>query len=149
MRSRAQAGLPENVRTALEIGKKVLRIKGIGNYRFPSAYPTTCRALAMIHYVPLPHLPANFRVPEKFQNRFWYDEDKKSLAWEGPMFKLSFDRLREISHDYDYQRALEKLFQLSVPEEPAPRGHSRALAIVGGCVLVLAAAVIGVWVLRH
>ena len=53
----------------------------------------------MIHYVPLPRLPANFRVPENLRNRFWYDQDKKALAFEGPMFKLTFDRLREISHD--------------------------------------------------
>jgi len=102
----------------------------------------------MIHYVPLSHLPPNFHVPEKLQNRFWYDDDKKSLAYEGPMFKLTFDRLREISHDYDYQRALEKLFQLSVPEEPAPRGHSKALAITGGCVLLLMALVAAILLLR-
>ena len=102
----------------------------------------------MIHYVPLSHLPPSFRVPEKLQNRFWYDEDKKSLAYEGPMFKLTFDRLREISRDYDYQRALEKLFQLTVPEDSAPRGHSRVLAITGGCVLLLVALVVGILWLR-
>jgi hypothetical protein len=102
----------------------------------------------MIHYVPLNHLPPNFRVPEKLRNRFWYDEDKKALAYEGPMFKLTFDRLREISRDYDYQRALEKLFQLSVPEEPGPRGHGKALAIAGGCVLLLVALVVGIFLLR-
>jgi hypothetical protein len=64
------------------------------------------------------------------------------------MFKLTFDRLREISHDYDYQRALEKLFQLSVPEEPAPRGHNKALAITGGCVFLLVALVVGILLLR-
>lgn len=102
----------------------------------------------MIHYVPLNRLPPNFHVPEKLQNRFWYDEDKKSLVYEGPMFKLTFDRLREISHDYDYQRALEKLFRLSVPEEPAPRGRGKALAITGSCVLFLVAVVVGILLLR-
>ena len=102
----------------------------------------------MIHYVPLHRLPANFRVPENLRNRFWYDQDKKALAFEGPMFKLTFDRLREISHDYDYQRALEKLFQLAVPEEGSTRGHSATLVIVAGCVLALAAVVAGILVLR-
>ncbi len=102
----------------------------------------------MIHFVPLSRLPPNFHVPEKLQNRFWYDEDKQALAYEGPMFKLTFDRLREISHDYDYQRALEKLFQVSVPEEPAPRSHSKTLAITGACVLVLLAVAVGVLLLR-
>jgi len=103
----------------------------------------------MIHYVPLQRLPSNFRVPDKLQNRFWYDQDKHSLAYEGPMFKLTFDRLREISHDYDYQRALERLFQLSVPEEPAPpRGHGKAFAIAAGCTLALVALVVGIVLLR-
>ena len=74
----------------------------------------------MIHYVPLNRLPPNFRVPDKLQNRFWYDEDKKSLAYEGPMFKLTFDRLREISHDYDYQRAWR-----SSSSCPSPRNQPR------------------------
>jgi len=102
----------------------------------------------MIHYVPLHRLPASFRVPENLRNRFWYDQDKKALAFEGPMFKLTFDRLREISHDYDYQRALEKLFQLAVPEADTPRGRSATLVIVAGCVLALAAVVAGLLVLR-
>jgi hypothetical protein len=102
----------------------------------------------MIHYVPLNRLPPNFHVPEQLQNRFWYDEDKKALAFEGPMFKLTFDRLRQISHDYDYQRALERLFQLSVPEEPAPRGHPKALAAVVGCGLIFVVIFVGVLLLR-
>ena len=102
----------------------------------------------MIHYVPLNRLPPNFHVPASLQNRFWYDADKQALAYEGPMFKLTFDRLREISRDYDYQRALEKLFQLSVPDEPAPRGHGKTLAIAAGCTLVLAALVAGIFLLR-
>jgi hypothetical protein len=102
----------------------------------------------MIHYVPLQRLPATFHVPENLRNRFWYDQDKKALAFEGPMFKLTFDRLREISHDYDYQRALEKLFQLAVPDEGTPRGRSKTLAIAAGCVLALVAVVFGLLVLR-
>ena len=102
----------------------------------------------MIHYVPLHRLPSNFRVPENLQKRFWYDQDKQALAFEGPMFKLTFDRLREISHDYDYQRALERLFRLSVPEEPAPRGHAKALVVVVVCVLMFAVLVVVVLLLR-
>lgn len=102
----------------------------------------------MIHYVPLHRLPANFHVPEHLQKRFWYDEDKQALAFEGPMFKLTFDRLREISRDYDYQRALEKLFQLAVPDEGAPRGHGKTLAIAAGCLLALAVIVGGILALR-
>ncbi len=102
----------------------------------------------MIHYVPLHQLPANFHVPENLRDRFWYDKDKKALAYEGPMFKSTFDRLRGISHDYDYQRALEKLFQLSVPEEDSPHGRSKTMVIATGCVLALAAVVAGILVLR-
>jgi hypothetical protein len=102
----------------------------------------------MIHFVPLQRLPTDFRVPENLRDRFWYDHDKKALAYEGPMFKSTFDRLRGISHDYDYQRALEKVFQLAVPEEASPRGHSKTLVIAAGCALALAAVVAGILVLR-
>lgn len=102
----------------------------------------------MIHYVPLHRLPANFHVPDNLQKRFWYDADKQALAFEGPMFKLTFDRLREISRDYDYQRALEKLFQLAVPDEGTPRGHRKTLAIAAGCLLALAVVVGGILALR-
>ena len=102
----------------------------------------------MIHYVPLNRLPANFRVPENLRNRFWYDEDKQALAYEGPMFKLTFDRLREISHEYDYQRALERLFQISTPEEDSPRGQGKVLMIAAGCVLLLVVLVCGLLALR-
>jgi len=114
----------------------------------PTFNPASCGASAMIHYVPLNHPPPNFHVPPSARNRFWYDETRHALAYEGPMFKLTFDRLREISHDYGYQRALEKLFQLSVPEEPAPRGRSKTLAIAAGCALLLAAVVVGIFLLR-
>jgi hypothetical protein len=100
----------------------------------------------MIHYVPLPRLPENFRVPDKLQQRFWYDRDKQALAYEGPMFKLTFDRLREISHDYDYQRALEALFQLAAPAaEDVPRRGTKTLLIVAGCLLGLAAVAGVLW----
>jgi hypothetical protein len=102
----------------------------------------------MIHYVPLNRLPANFHVPENLRNRFWYDEDKQALAYEGPMFKLTFDRLREISHEYDYQRALERLFQISTPEEDSPRGHGKGLVIAAGCVLLFVVLVCGILALR-
>jgi hypothetical protein len=100
----------------------------------------------MIHYVPLPRLPENFRVPDKLQQRFWYDRDKQALAYEGPMFKLTFDRLREISHDYDYQRALEALFQLATPAaEDLPRRGTKTLLIVAAGLLGLAAVAGVLW----
>lgn len=103
----------------------------------------------MIHYVPLPRLPENFRVPEKLRDRFWYDQDKQALAYEGPMYKQTFDRLREISRDYDFQRALETLFQLAAPAvEAPPRGGNKTLVIVAGCILGLAAIAAGTLWLR-
>lgn len=103
----------------------------------------------MIHYVPLPRLPENFRIPANLQQRFWYDQDKQALAYEGPMFKLTYDRLREISHDYDYQRALEKLFQLATPAaEEDSHGRGKPLVIAAGCVLGLAVVLLGLLLLR-
>jgi len=103
----------------------------------------------MIHYVPLSRLPESFHVPEKLRDRFWYDQDKQALAYEGPMFKLTFDRLREISQDYDFQRALETLFQLAAPAaEERPPGGRKTLVIVAGCLLGLAALAAGTLLLR-
>ena len=71
----------------------------------------------MVHLVRLEQLPDSFRVPDALKDRFWYDADKKCLAFDGVMYKSTFDRLHAISDNYAYQRALEELFRKSVPEE--------------------------------
>jgi len=104
----------------------------------------------MTHSASLARLPPGFRVPDQYKDRFRYDGAKHCLVFDGPMYKLTFDRLRDISEDYDYQRALEALFQLAVPDEAEspPHGHAKLLALIVGCLVTVAAIVVGVLLLR-
>jgi hypothetical protein len=100
----------------------------------------------MIHYVSLKHRPDDFRVPEPLSERFWYDEDKKCLAHDGAMFKSTFDRIRGLSTDYDFQRAAEDLFRASVPEDDGPQHRGRGVVMATGAVLALAILAAGAFV---
>jgi len=95
----------------------------------------------MIYYAPLEKLPDDFAFPDQFQGRFWYDRDRRRLAFDGPMYKSTFDRLRALSHDYDYQRAIEHLFRLAVPDADQPRRHRRLVTAM--LALLVAALAVG------
>ena len=80
--------------------------------------------------VPLENVPDRFVVPQELQARFSYDPAQKQLAFKGWMCKATYDRLRNISSDFAYQRALERLFQMAVPEEetPSPKRYGLLVA---------------------
>ena len=71
----------------------------------------------MIHTVPLSQLPANFRPPEALRDRFGYESDRQQLCFDGFMSKATYDRLKPLSQDSHYQRALDELFRICVPED--------------------------------
>jgi hypothetical protein len=102
----------------------------------------------MTHSVALAKLPSGFHIPDKYKDRFRYDEAKHCLMYDGPMYKLTFDRLRDISEDYDYQRALEALFQLATPEEEQPHGHAKLVAVIAGCLVTVVALLLGILFFR-
>jgi hypothetical protein len=91
----------------------------------------------MVHYVPLEKLPADLQIPEQLHDRFWYDADRKCLAFDGVMYKLTFDRIQALSTCFDYQRAVEELFRRAVPGENEKQG-SHLLAVASGVVLAVA-----------
>jgi hypothetical protein len=102
------------------------------------------------HFVPLDKLPDPFIVPDDLQTRFRYDAAKRGLTFDGYMCKGTFDRLRDISLDFAYQRALEDLFRKAVPEDVLAehRGHIRVLVGVLAAVavvLVVGAKLAGYW----
>ena len=103
----------------------------------------------MIHHVPLKRLPDSFAIPKNLQDRFGYDDAKKAVYFDGVMPKLTYDHLRAISSDYDYQRAVEELFRRAVP--PTPRsGRQSPLLIVGVAAAVVAlAAGLFLWQRTH
>ena len=99
----------------------------------------------MIHYVSLKHRPDDFQVPESLSNRFWFDEQKGGLAYDGAMFKSTFDRIRELSADYDFQRAAEDLFRAAVPDDNRPKHRGRTLTMATGAVLAVAILAAGIF----
>lgn len=95
----------------------------------------------MIHYAKLEHVPQNLEIPETWKNRFWYDEQRRSLVFDGVMYKSTFDRLHELSSDFAYQRALEELFRLAVPEDATAHKRLNKSAILAAVVFAAAACV--------
>jgi hypothetical protein len=70
----------------------------------------------MIHSIPLSTLPADVQVPDDLKKRFWHDPDRHRLCFDGFMSKATYDRLERLSHDEQYQHALDELFRICVPE---------------------------------
>jgi hypothetical protein len=101
------------------------------------------------YFVPLENQPEPFRVPADLQARFEYDANRKGLSFAGWMCKATYDRLRKVSSEYHYQRALERLFQIAVPEDPSPE-PKRAWGVwaIVGALLLAVAAVCGI-LLKH
>lgn len=99
----------------------------------------------MIRYVPLAELPEKFAVPDQLRDRFWYDQDKKRLAYDGAMSKATYDRLRGLSSHFNYQRAMEELFRIAVPEDDRPKHNARLIVVATGVAVVAASLVAGFW----
>jgi hypothetical protein len=94
--------------------------------------------------------PDAFVVPEDLRGRFGYDATRRGLTFDGYMSKTTFDRLRDISYEFAYQRALEELFRIAMPEDDSSgrRGYLWVLAIVLSSALALLAAgtkMVGRW----
>ena len=100
------------------------------------------------YFVPLEHRPDHFPIPADLQARFAYDSQRQGLTYEGWMCKATYDRLRDISNDYHYQRALERLFQIAIPEEDTPPRNGFGLLITAGLALATVLAML-VGVLFH
>ena len=100
--------------------------RALAFYRVPVA--------KMIHHVSLSELPADLQVPEELTERFWYDTERRQLCFEGFMSKCSYDKLGKLSRDEKYQRALEELFRICVPDEidRSPRKRVGVLVAVAG-----------------
>jgi hypothetical protein len=77
-----------------------------------------------IHHIPLSELPADMQLPGELKERFWFDAEHKRLCFNGFMSKSVYDRLKVLSRDELYQRALEDLFRICVPDDE-PSGSTR------------------------
>jgi hypothetical protein len=90
----------------------------------------------MIHHVALKEFPSDLSIPTSVKDRFWYDEENECLVFDGPMWKTTFDRLRALSQDFHYQRAVEELFRRAVPEDPPSQRSLLRPAVLAVAALV-------------
>ena len=86
----------------------------------------------MDHFVKLEHLPEDFVLPPKFENRLEFDAEAHNLVFHGYMSKSEFDQLSSLTKDWRFRRTLEDLFRQCTPEStPTPAGFRRVLANFG------------------
>jgi hypothetical protein len=85
----------------------------------------------MDHFVKLERLPEGIEFPPQMKDRIQFDAAARKLIYHGYMSKTDFDRLCQLSNDWNFRRTLEELFRLAIPEEPArTKGVHRLLAAV-------------------
>ncbi|HRX83142.1 MAG: hypothetical protein H6821_15400 [Planctomycetaceae bacterium] len=95
----------------------------------------------MLRRVKLDQLPENLAFPEKLADRIHYDQASRELQFRGFMSKTDFDKLVRLHNDIDYQRSLERLFQIctfGADPEPVGRGLSTMVLAAGATVAVIA-----------
>jgi hypothetical protein len=85
----------------------------------------------MDHFVKMDRLPDGLEFPMGLKDKIHFDPIARRLIFRGYMSKTDFDRLSQLSTDWNFRRSLEELFRLCIPEEPSrPRGVGRFLAAV-------------------
>lgn len=100
--------------------------------------------------VKLAKLPAEFKLPERLQERVSYDEKQGKLRYRGFMTKCTYDELSVLSDDPDYHRALEQLFVQTSDEVTPHSSHKLSAAILLATVGAAALAIAAYWGLtRH
>jgi DNA topoisomerase IB len=66
----------------------------------------------MIRTVRLERIPTGLRFPEELAEKISFDAARQELQFKGFMSKTDFDKLVRLHNDLNYQRSLEKLFQM-------------------------------------
>ncbi|HUG71566.1 MAG TPA: hypothetical protein VMM76_27730 [Pirellulaceae bacterium] len=94
----------------------------------------------MLRSVKLDRLPDDLSFPEKLVDRISYDASSRELRFHGFMSKVDFDKLVHLHNDIDYQRALERLFQICTFEpEPSSVGTRSSIRLfVAGATAAIA-----------
>jgi hypothetical protein len=85
----------------------------------------------MDHFVKCDKLPEGVEFPAALKDRIYFDSAARKLVFRGYMSKTDFDRLCQLSSDWNFRRTMEELFRISIPEDPTrPTGVHRLLAAV-------------------
>lgn len=105
----------------------------------------------MLRCVKLDRLPDDLSFPEKLADRISYDAASHELRFNGFMSKTDFDKLVRLHNDIGYQRALERLFQISTFEsEPEPAGgRSKLMLIAAGATAAIVGLSVTAFMLVH
>jgi hypothetical protein len=95
----------------------------------------------MMKCVSLQRLPGDLQFPPELGQRIQYDESQHQLRFDGYMSKTDFDKLVCLTNDLEYQRALERLFQVCIFEDGLQDARSRLKCyfLLGGTAAVVAA----------
>lgn len=80
----------------------------------------------MLRRVKLDRLPDSISFPESLVDRISYDSGTRELRFDGFMSKTDFDKLVRLHNDIDYQRDLERLFQICTFEDEPERTGRRS-----------------------
>lgn len=102
----------------------------------------------MMRTVPLSQLPQGLTFPPELVPRIRFNSARRQLEFDGFMSKRDFDKLIVLHNDLEYQRALERLFQICVFEADVPpeRGSARMLYVgVAAAVLLLCSCSLFLW----
>jgi hypothetical protein len=98
--------------------------------------------VAMDHSATLHDLPETFQFPPELRERIRFDTRRKRLVFSGFMTKSEYDQLFQLHGEVGYQRAIERLFQLSSEQEiPQFRRVLRVLGVLVVLCLMLGAVV--------
>lgn len=85
----------------------------------------------MDHFVKLDMLPEGYEFPSQVADRIHFDPVAHKLVFRGYMSKTDFDRLSQLTNDWNFRGTLEELFRMCTPEEKTRRdGISRFLSAV-------------------
>jgi hypothetical protein len=96
----------------------------------------------MDHSAMLQTLPETIAFPTALKERIRYEPARKRLVFSGFMTKSEYDQLTRLHNDVGYQRAVERLFQLSAEQDsPQFRRVLRVLAVLVALCLILGAVV--------
>jgi hypothetical protein len=86
----------------------------------------------MDHFVKLDRMPECLEFPADLKERIHFEPETRKLVFRGYMSKSDFDRLSQLTTDWNFRRKLEELFRLSVMSQSArPQGVRRFLGSLG------------------
>lgn len=66
----------------------------------------------MIRATPLRSIPSDLQFPPGLEERIAFDPQRQVMTFRGFMSKRDFDKLVVLSNDVEYQRAIERLYQV-------------------------------------